>query len=224
MCKFLRFLLPIICVAVATANLHAGLVIFDLRDVTGTAGAALDEQPDGTQFTQGGITISAVTTTSLTGNTGSTYNATGSSGGVDSLGLSGTGSNDANNGIDAEETLKFTFTFSSAVLVELESILLVNQTGDLEDGDQAIVNVAGNTTTLYEGVIGVGTYSPDTPDVWTPSDGIFLDSGDMITFGAGNSYGLSNIQFNVTNVPEPSSLLMFGTALVSILVPRKRRR
>jgi hypothetical protein len=222
MCKFLRFLLPLIFVAVATANLNAGLVTFDLT-TSGIAGSALDAMSDGTTYLDvgTGVTISASTTTSLDGATGSRLNAVGDGAGVDTLSVTGANGDGASE-IDSEETLKFTFTFSSATSIDLVSIDLQGQFGNATQGDQAFVDVADTSTDLF---VGAPNYNGNL-QVWTPT-GVSITSGQTITFSGEDDFRVQSITFNVpeqTAVPEPSSLLMFGTALVSILMPRKRRR
>ena len=174
-----------------------------------------------------GLTISATTST-FANNTGSRFNAANAGGGVDSLDVANDPNGpDLRTQIDTEETLKFTFTFSSAASIDLVFIDLAGQSGNSTGGDQAFVDIGGTTTALYTGVTGVGSYN-GTRDKWTPPAGtISINSGDMITFSSEDSLRVAEIQFNVpeqTAVPEPSSVLMFGTALVSILMPRKRRR
>src|SRR6056297_2227426 len=94
-----------VAVLVSSASLQSvsAAIIFDLRS-TGSAGAALDGGAP--SFEQSGLTIGVTTLSTLTGATGSQFNAVSDGAGVDSDGLNASDGDGASE-IDLGETLTF---------------------------------------------------------------------------------------------------------------------
>lgn len=215
----LRFVIPLSVVlgGMLMSSLANAAVVFDLT-TGGLAGADLDASNGDYTDPTTGVNIDVSTTTTLPGNTGSVFNAVSGGGGVDSLSVTSTG-NDAGSQVDAEEVLTFTFTFTQPT-IELVSIDLAGQDGNATGGDQVFVNVDGVTTTLFA---GAADYS-GTTDLWTPSAPITLSSGDTIVFTGEDTFRVTDINFDVVAVPEPSSLAILGITGFACSCIRRRKR
>jgi hypothetical protein len=225
--KHLRFLLAVICVAIATANLNAGLVTFDFAITTSgaanLAGSDLDDVADGLTGTTTVTTSDGNVITLTATPNGGRFNRTGTSGdsslnfGINASG--GDDDSDAFDGGEGPESMTFSFTSSSPATIEFVSI----DFDRLGTDDVATLAFAGGSD------FSINNSAADGSDLFTLATEESLSQGQSITLAheAGGGFGLEQIKLNVTTstaVPEPSSLLMFGTALVSILMPRKRRR
>ncbi|MEM7454490.1 MAG: PEP-CTERM sorting domain-containing protein [Planctomycetota bacterium] len=205
-----RLLVTMFCLmAMPITAANASIVVFDFS-TGGAAGAALDGT-NGASFTDvgSGVTIQVDTTTSFATGTGSVFNAIGSGAGVDTTGVTSGGGDEASQ-IDVEETLKFTLTFTGvATLQEID----FSSFGSA--GEELTADVAGTLFTL-------GTADVDGDQDWNANGGLSISSGDMITLSANvGEYRLGSLTLDVTAIPEPASLMMFGSAM--LLGIRRRR-
>jgi len=203
-----------ICLA-ATLLMSAQAVaapVFDLRDVAGSAGEALE---DGFTFSDGGLTISVAVATTLGDGTGE-YRANASQGGVDSDGVT-SGGGDAASELDAGETLTFTLSYDPGTASA--SLTFVDLQGVDDASDSATVNINGSLTTLSVAIPGVFNISTD---VWT-TGGISIPDGSTIILTTNDRIGIQELTFNVVSViPEPSSA---GLACLGVFgwIARRRR-
>jgi hypothetical protein len=215
--KFLRFLLPLICVAIATSFVHGGLVTEFRLDVESGV-------PNGT-FT--GTTF----TNTLTGlmDNGVTFDATITVEGSGALTQAATGL-----GVQVDSSSRVSDGESLAFSVSLSNIS--GGTATFDGFDAVDFNNFGNSDVGFLSVDNSAATISDNFFQTTTGDGGAVVSFDPVPVfhaiagtGGSNSFTIDDVRASFTGtastaVPEPSSLLMFGTALVSILVPRKRRR
>lgn len=222
--KHLRFLLAVICVAIATANLNAGLVTFDFAITTSgaanLAGSDLDDVADGLTGTTTVTTSDGNVITLTATPNGGRFNRNGTSGSDLDFGIDASGADDVSDAFDGgevPESMTFSFTSSLPATIEFVSINFDR----LGTDDAARLAFAGGSN------FTINNSAANSSDEFMLAES--LSQGQSITLShvAGGGFGLEQITLDVTAstaVPEPSSLLMFGTALVSVLVPRKRRR
>ena len=220
MLNYLRFLLPIVCIVIATSNLNAGLVTFGFAVGGGnsdnSAGMQLEQSGVASVITSDGITI----TLTASANNGGVFNLSNAG---DDFGINAEATGDITSAFDGgssdgAEIMTFSFTSSLPATIEFVSV----------DFDRI-----GSTDEARLAFAGGSIFDIDDGAV-SSSDEFILDSQETLTQGqsislayvAGNGFGLERITLHVkaTAVPEPSTVLMFGSALLSILVPRKRRR
>ena len=197
-----------------SCSASAGLVVFDFTS-SGDAGDFFDDSPGGISHTQEGVTLEMNTSTTLGPTLLSEFNAISTNAGIDSL---STTTNDNPSGIDFGEELTFEITFDSTMFaVELFSVDW-NRVG-ADSSDAAIFSL--NKSSVVELHTGEANFN-GTTDVWTPPN-LSLTSGDVILLTATDEVGLQGITFNVTNVPEPTSLMCFLAPIVA-MIPRRSRR
>ncbi len=184
----------------ATASVEATPITLDLT--TDGIGGDLETSPFNHTFS--GVTITASPT-------GGVINATSTS-----LGVDGTVTGEDADQVDSAETLTFTFAFAPPTTVSLTEINFAG-VGANGAGDDAIVTVGGSTYNLATGA----TDFNGSTDIWTPSGGITLSSGDTIVFEAQTAVGLEGITLDV--VPEPAAGLLAVFGIVTLIVQRRRR-
>ncbi|TWU42224.1 hypothetical protein [Novipirellula artificiosorum] len=211
----LRFLAFCGAVIVASSS-DAAVVPFLLLDDADVLNEPADDLEASGSTTLSGLTLSVATSSTITGASGSSFNANKTTAGVDSAGVTA-GDGDEASELDAGETLTFTVSFSDLV-VALNDVNFIGAGGA---SDSALVTIGGSSFVLVD---GLADFNGGT-DTWTPSGRIDLASGSTLVFTAEDSYGFQSISFDVTAVPEPSSITVLMAGSVGIMeIGRKRKR
>jgi hypothetical protein len=192
-----------ICLALVAGNSWGAIVTFDLRSTSGQAGAAFRD--GATSFSLGGVTLSHMASPG-------SYFALADNGGVNT---SESGNQRARINASNAESVVFTISAINS------NIVLSNIDFNLVDGttsaDAAIVSINGAAPiSLFTGI----TNFNGTTDVWSPN--IQLASGSTIAISAASEIGLQGITFDVTAVPEPSSLALLTVCGVAGVIYRRR--
>jgi hypothetical protein len=194
------------------STVSADLVEFDLT-TEGIGGQLSDFQT----VTLGGITLNASAESVITGGTDAVFNANGATGGVDTVGVTGSGG-DSPSVIDVSESLTFEFTFSDSLNVILGSIDLQG-VGSASTQDQAFLDFDGVQIALGSGVDGFD----GTLDTFEFSPPLTLSSGDSIRLTAEDQIGIQAIRLQVTSaVPEPTSSAILLLVAISSGAVRRR--
>lgn len=194
----------------------ADLVTFNLT--TSAPNALGDELSDFQTVTVDGITLNAIAGSSIPGsNQGAQFNANSSTGGVDTIGVTGSGG-DSPSALDVAETLTFEFNFSNTLEVSLVSIDLQG-VGSAESQDQAFLNIEETQIALGSGVDG---FNGNTDNFIFPNP-VSLTSGDFINLTAEDQIGVQFIRLQVISaIPEPVSSLVLSLTAISALLLRRR--
>jgi len=195
----------------STSVVYATPVTFDVTDIGGGAGEALEA---GMTFTDSGLTIAVAIATTLGNGTGM-FNAAGGQSGIDSDGVTG-GGGDAASELDEGETLTFSFTYAPSLLVTLDSINLQGVGGD-DNSDSAFVSINGGAPiTLHTNIPGFAGGS----DIFT-TGGISFPSGGIVVLTTNNRVGIQRFTFTV--VPEPGSAALACLGVVGWVARRRRK-
>ena len=210
---FILALVAVTGLAWGAHSVHATLIPLDLTN--NGAGADLD---GGGSHIVNGVTI---TSSAVNGDPHALTNSLG----VDGPASSSTDDSDQIDGpfgplgLLFSESLTLTLTFGGATSVSFVSVNMTG-VGAAGAGDAALVAISsfngGASTLLETGVtdfVGGG-------DIWTPSGGIPLTSGDTIVFTAQTKYGLENLTLDI--IPEPSSAVLITLCGIVLLGIRHR--
>lgn len=212
----LRLLAPAILL-IASAPVHGAIIVLDLLDPTGIANTAGEAFESAGSYTESGVTFT-VSATSVNGSMSGSFSANGSSAGVDTDGQTGA-QGDATSEIDSGETLIFTMSFSGLNL--LLTAIDFDEVGAADGDDAGLVSIAGAVPVVLE--TGVADFN-GTSDVWTPTGGVEILSGESIAISAEDNVELISISFSTASaaVPEPTHFaFLFSCAAVAVY--RKRR-
>lgn len=215
--KFISLCFFFLALGVLSRNsADADLVTFNLT--TSAPDASGDELSEFQTVTVDGVTLNVITGSSIPGSDqGARFNANSSTGGVDTIGVTGSGG-DSPSALDVAETLTFEFNFSNTLEVSLVSIDLQG-VGAAENQDQAFLNIEETQIALGSGVDGFN----GTTDNFTFPNPVSLTSGDFINLTAEDQIGVQSIQLQVISpIPEPAcSLVISLTAMTALLLRRR---
>ena len=212
MFRRLNFLALALLFSAIGSDVQGALVNFNLLDPTGTANTAGEAFEAGMPFTNMGITLSAIPTTTLGSGSG-TFSANTTSAGINSAGTTADGASE----VDAGETLTFTVSFAPSTIVSLTSIDFSGIGSDATDAAFVSIN-GGSAISLFTG-------QPDFnggTDVFTPTIGI--TSGDTLAISAADAVGLQEISFHATALAVPEASSLFALSLCGFAVLTRRRR
>lgn len=222
MSKFLTFFsLAMVVAVVSTASVQAEFVVFEFASAAAMAnnqaGMNLNGLSNGTSTVNG--TGFSVTLTASANQGSFNFTSTSPNFGIDSPGTLGAG--EIGDGFDTlgngvPDIATFSFTTSAPATINFVSIDLDRLT---EDGEVGSLDVGdGSPLSLTpDNDLGSGVFSVDRA----------ISPGQQITLShvSGGGFGLEAITLDVvlTAVPEPTSLLLFGSLMTGFGLRRKRR-
>lgn len=215
-----RFSLSIASLLCLVFSVEASVVVFDLKDPTGSTGTAGELLESNGTVTLSGLTVSVDVSSTLGVDLPVFFS------GTSSAGVNSDGTGDTAAEVDFGETLTFTFDFDTNVIssVSLTQLDLAG-VGPSSD-DDARLTIDGNVTVLETGVAGFAGGS----DTYTPPTPIALLPGTSMTFEStgGNGFGIETFTVSiVAAIPEPTAFAFGGlvaSCMAGLVVARHRNR